>query len=491
MKSFAILNFLFTMVISIVTSRTSAGQPNVVLLPTAEQEAVTWHYTTVNPGGSWMNPDFDASSWKQGLGGFGTKETPNARVGTHWDCSGIWLRTTFDYAGQPFDNASLRMHFDEDAVVYLNGTEIFLQRGYANSYGIIDATKAVRKSIREGENLLAVSCHQSHGGQYIDVGLVLNPQNQNGLTIYGVDLRPNHSTRFLRSNGYLPPIKPLIDVALRDTSICIGGDGMYYLTGTTADIPGGSNDKDGWWFVNEGLRIWKSADLKTWEPLGLVWSLEKDATWAKEPRIDGNGDTRHAMWAPEIHYINETFWIPYSMNFFGHGFGCGLLKSTSGKAEGPYVDVKTDGPITQSLDASLFQDDDGTVYWVYQNGLIARMEDDMSGLAEPPRHLAPSNHTQVGFEGACISKRNDRYYLVCADVVDGYSCMVAEADSVMGPYGPRYLAVMHGGHSMFFTDNDGQWWSTFFGNQKPAPVVERPAILSLEMDENGRARPKW
>jgi len=44
----------------------------------------------------------------------------------------------------------------------------------------------------------------------------------------------------------LPPVQPLFDHAVRDTSICIGPDGTYYLTGTTGDNPAGPHDKTGW-----------------------------------------------------------------------------------------------------------------------------------------------------------------------------------------------------------------------------------------------------
>ena len=39
------------------------------------------------------------------------------------------------------------------------------------------------------------------------------------------------------------------------------------------------------------------------------------------------------------------------------------------------------------IDASLFEDDDGTVYFLWHSGKIARMKPDMSGLAEPYRWL--------------------------------------------------------------------------------------------------------
>ncbi|HUX02776.1 MAG TPA: family 43 glycosylhydrolase [Phycisphaerae bacterium] len=280
----------------------------------------------------------------------------------------------------------------------------------------------------------------------------------------------------------LPPIEPLFDHAVRDVCICVGPDGTYYLTGTTADNPAPAHDKTGWWYVNEGIRVWKSKDLQNWEPLGLVWSLDRDATWGKEFR---RSDKVRAVWAPEIHYMKGTFWLTYSMNYGG----CGLLKSTTGRAEGPYQDVKKDGPLTGEIDASLFQDDDGKVYWLYMNGKIARMNDEMTGLAEEPRLLKPSNFGHVGHEGAYLTKRKGKYYLICAEWIDGYSCMVASADNVYGPYGPRYLAIPHGGHNMFFTDTEGNWWATFWGNEGGAPFRERPAILRIDLDEQGRVRP--
>jgi len=275
----------------------------------------------------------------------------------------------------------------------------------------------------------------------------------------------------------LPPIKPLFDCPLRDTSVCLGGDGMYYLTGTTGDPAV-------WWHTNDGIRVWRAPDLKKWTPLGMVWKIN-DGTWQKVK----HGSDR-ALWAPEIHFIKGTFWLTFCMNFQGTG----LLRSTTGKAEGPYVDVHPQGPLTGEIDASLFVDDDGRVYFVYQNGKIARLNDAMNELAEKPRLLKPSNAKEVGFEGAFLTKINGRYTLVCAEFNNRqgtrtYDCMIATADKIYGPYGPRYLAIPHGGHNMLFRDKAGQWWSTFFGSDELAPFRERPGLLRIEIDNCGRVRP--
>jgi len=109
--------------------------------------------------------------------------------------------------------------------------------------------------------------------------------------------------------------------------------------------------------------------------------------------------------------------------------------------------------------------------------------------------LVPTNHHQVGFEGAFITKINGGYILSAADWVlepDGhrrYDCFVAAADNIYGPYGHRYIAIPHGGHNMFFKDVHGQWWSTFFGNDLKAPFRERPAILRISINPDGSIKP--
>jgi hypothetical protein len=78
--------------------------------------------------------------------------------------------------------------------------------------------------------------------------------------------------------GLLPPIKPLWELHLRDTIIVVGGDGLYYMTGSSGDNI---------WDRTDGIELWRSTNLKTWDYLGLVWSLTRDATWQKGAHLSG------------------------------------------------------------------------------------------------------------------------------------------------------------------------------------------------------------
>ncbi|MGN6543581.1 MAG: sugar-binding domain-containing protein [Aureliella sp.] len=145
----------------------------VTLVPSSEEKGQSWNYVTSKPDAAWMKPDFKHDDWKQGTGGFGTKETPNTHVGTTWDTSDIWLRREFTL-GQ-LDNSRdflLTVFHDEDAQIYINGVEAARLRGHTGSYVTVAVSPEAAKSLHEGRNVIAIHCHQTDGGQYIDAGLV-------------------------------------------------------------------------------------------------------------------------------------------------------------------------------------------------------------------------------------------------------------------------------------------------------------------------------
>jgi len=141
-----------------------------VVVPTAEAEAQEWRYTTSKPAEDWFTVGFDSSSWEIGKSGFGTPNTPAAIIGTRWNTSDIWLCREFELERIP-QNLALRVAHDEDAEIYVNGTLVASFKGYNTAYFDSLLSTAQMNAFKVGKNLLAVHCHQTTGGQYIDVGL--------------------------------------------------------------------------------------------------------------------------------------------------------------------------------------------------------------------------------------------------------------------------------------------------------------------------------
>lgn len=323
-------------------------------------------------------------------------------------------------------------------------------------------------------------------------------------------------------------VVPIMDYWMRDTYVMTGDDGYYYMTGTTAS-PGRvfRSGRVHCWDYNDGLYLWRSKDMKRWESLGLVWSFDKDAAdWQKKgkplkpgdmsPNKDPLDSVYRAVWAPELHYIkSKKKWLMIAC--LNGDRGSFVLESVSGKPQGPYRNIKgnMDKAIFSNIDLSLFEDDNGQVYLVGHNHFIARMKDDLSDVAEPFRRLIETPYNPDPYiEGVCVTKHNNRYQLLQTvwsvkkrdgsftylrndkkdlDALYSYDVVVAESDNIYGPYGPRYAAILQGGHNNIFRDKDGNWWSTTFFNPRGVmgtkfPVTCRPGLVPIKW-ENGRLMP--
>ncbi|MGH8021161.1 MAG: family 43 glycosylhydrolase [Opitutaceae bacterium] len=201
--------------------------------------------------------------------------------------------------------------------------------------------------------------------------------------------------------------------------------------------------------------------------------------WTAKAR--GKNASRCATARPFAHsgrrrpaYIGGTYWICYSIPL---GVGGGILKSTTGKPEGPCERVFKDGPVVNAIDLALFEDDDSKVYLIWGAGNIRQLSDDLTGFVGEGWKLKPANADRIGFEGTFVFKAHGRYCITGAEFVadpgggEGadYHCYAVVGDSLREPFGDKFLAIPHTGHNSFFRDRDGNCWAAFFGNDPRAP----------------------
>ena len=312
---------------------------------------------------------------------------------------------------------------------------------------------------------------------------------------YSLDFR-GMATGSAVAEGLVPPIVPALELHIRDGVVTLGGDGNYYLTGSTGDNI---------WARTDGVELWRSPNLKDWEYLGLVWNIDEEADewvrqWRKHPRR-----AVRAVWAPEIHYVKGNYYICFSMC----PGGIGLLRSTTGKPEGPYVNAfKGEAkPIVDAIDPTLFEDADGSVYFTYGDASkIVKLTDSLDGFDGEPFAVALSepdtvkaHHatkcgrrggTDIGHEGAVLFRRGGLYYLGAADSYEGrYSTCLAVSENLRGPYRLRHESVPCGGGTGFFKDKEGKWWTSYFGNDSQSHFREKVGFVRVEFSSDGRAYP--
>jgi hypothetical protein len=147
------------------------------IVPTSENVPQIWKYTTTLPHSAWFYKSFDDTRWANGAGGFGTAGTPGVVIRTTWDTNDIWLRKIFNpgqLRQEQLDNLVLRLTHDEEADIYINGVLAKSVRGFSTDYFYAQISQTAKNAIvMNGENVIAVHCHQTTGGQAIDVGLAI------------------------------------------------------------------------------------------------------------------------------------------------------------------------------------------------------------------------------------------------------------------------------------------------------------------------------
>ena len=229
-----------------------------ILVPTAEKSPVPWRYTLEKLANDWFQPAFNDGNWKQGATPFGTKEPEFGRKpNTVWTSADIWLRREFQMPDGCYTDMGLLMHHDEDTEVYINGVLAAKTSGYNASYEPFDLAPEAQMALQAGKNTLAVHCHQTVGGQYMDIGIDgVIPQ-----TIYGkasIGDSTYRGWKALTSGNGLIEIHVVPDVGGRVIQFRLGKKDFLWvnpnLHGKTSPQTGLA--PDGSWLNYGGDKIW-------------------------------------------------------------------------------------------------------------------------------------------------------------------------------------------------------------------------------------------
>ncbi len=148
--------------------------------PTASQsDTINWKYklnTDTDPQ-DWNKINYDDSGWAIGKSGFGNLDPPNTTTRTNWSSKTIYLRRNIhigDLTSENLASLKLNIYHDEDFEIYINGILAASETGYITNYKLYsinsDALAAMKTN---SDNLFAIKCKQTGGGQFIDMGLVL------------------------------------------------------------------------------------------------------------------------------------------------------------------------------------------------------------------------------------------------------------------------------------------------------------------------------
>ncbi|WP_438481341.1 glycoside hydrolase family 43 protein [Oleiharenicola lentus] len=262
-------------------------------------------------------------------------------------------------------------------------------------------------------------------------------------------------------------------------------DGRLYLY-PSHDIPGVIDNTDGNHYAMRDYHIFSME--KVGAPVtdhGVAFSLE-DVPWASRQ-----------LWAPDVARANGRYYFYFPARDKAQVFRIGVAVGDS--PTGPFKPQPEPIDGAFSIDPAAFRDDDGTHY-LYFGGLaggqlqrwsnnrytadapvptgdqpaaaprVARLRDDLLGLAEPAREivlldpagrpLLAGDENRRFFEGAWIHRHNGVYYFSYSTGTT-HQIVYATGDSPYGPFTYRgvILKPVQGWTThQSIVKHDGKWW---------------------------------
>ncbi len=291
---------------------------------------------------------------------------------------------------------------------------------------------------------------------------------------------------------------PILQGCFPDPAITKKGDDYYLVCSSFAMFP--------------GVPIFHSKDLVNWTPLGGV--LENPSTFDVS-----NCGISAGVYAPGITYnpYNDTFYMITTA--FTGGLNNIIVKTKDPqKGWGDPIKLAFNG-----IDPSIFFDDDGKAYVVHNdapdrgrelyNGhrVIKIWEYDLAAdkVIEGTDKIIVDGGVDITkkpiwIEAPHIYKKNEKYYLMCAEGGTGgwHSEVIFKSDSPTGPYIPapgnpiltqRYFPrerenkVDWAGHADIIEGPDGNWYGVFLAirpNEKQRVNTGRETFI-LPVDWSG------
>ena len=244
-------------------------------------------------------------------------------------------------------------------------------------------------------------------------------------------------------------------------------------------------------YTGRGVPSYHSKDLVTWEPGPAVFQTAPEWTASAVP-----ANRNMIYWAPDVVKVGDRYLLYYSVSSMGK------MTSAIGLATTPTLDPADpayhwtdrgivvqshDGGDFNTIDPSVFHDDDGTLWLAFGSfwsGIKLIALDPKTGKRLDPEAplVALAYHRSI--EASCLYKHGGYYYLFvnwdacCRGVKSTYNIRVGRSRKITGPYldkdgvdmlhdgGNLFLAsqgpLFGPGHAGILVDNGKDWFTSDF-----------------------------
>ncbi len=286
--------------------------------------------------------------------------------------------------------------------------------------------------------------------------------------------------------------------------VMISENGVYYLFAT-----------------GRGISVFSSSDMKTWKHEKPVFG--EAPAWAVEaiPSFRGH------IWAPDISFHNNQFYLYYSVSAFGKNTSCiGLATNKTLDPNSPDFKWIDHGKVIQSfpgvtnwnaIDPNLIFDEKGTPWFSYGSfwdGLqLVQLNSDLKTLPEgkepvtfasrkpdPKMENPPSidnNPVDAGgnaIEAPFIFRKGNFYYLFasidycCKGVNSTYKMIIGRSENVQGPYLDKEGRSLRTGGGTILMQGDEKWHGVGHNAVANFDGTDYLIFHAYDASDNGRSK---
>jgi arabinan endo-1,5-alpha-L-arabinosidase len=232
-----------------------------------------------------------------------------------------------------------------------------------------------------------------------------------------------------------------------------------------------------------GITSFTSKDLKTWTQTDAIFAKSPEWALAVAPGFNGH------IWAPDISFHNEKYYVYYAVSAFGKNTSAiGLVTNATLNPKDKNYKWEDQGVVIQSvpnrdlwnaIDPNLIFDESG-IPWLsfgsFWNGLkMVKLNANLKEVAKPEvwktiakrdrsSDLEDSDAGDAAIEGPFVFKKGGYYYLFaswdycCRGEKSTYKLVVGRSKSVTGPYVDKDGKELNKGGGSLVIEGNKNWY---------------------------------
>jgi len=245
--------------------------------------------------------------------------------------------------------------------------------------------------------------------------------------------------------------------------------GTWNISGSTfSHDPSIIKASNGWWqfYTADGIGLKSSTDGYSWKQCKSIFPA--NLSWWKNYVPD---KTDRNIWAPDIFYYNNRYWVYYSVSTFGSNRSAIGLASCDDIKDGQ--SWRDDGLVLNSttsinyncIDPCLIQDAEGKLWMSFGSfwSGIKLVEINKSTMKpyDNPQIYSIANSSEI--EASYIVYNNGYYYLFvsfgkcCQGTNSTYRIAYGRSKNITGPYVDKSNKDMSNGGGTVIDQSSGQW----------------------------------